>query len=322
MMEQFPDPEDFEKDAETLESQLQELKACSEAGDGNAIFQLGYYYFLREEYNEALPFFDRAANMGSNQALYQLAVMHYDGLGMECNVKKGVEIMTKIAKNTSKRTQHLVPSAQFHLGKAYFQGHGIKQSNSAAFEWLTLAARDGDPSGSVRAQSTLGLLYSRDDFRDLKKAFEWHRLAARNGSVESLGALGVMFDLGHGTEPDAKRALECLKEAADRGNVYATGSLTAHYHRRKLYNKAVEQAMRVAKLEAADVENVAIRTECEPDFVRKGITVGCFYLGRCYHLGQGVDESMDEAKFWYGKATEFDKGLAAHLHQDITVGAK
>ncbi|XP_065831000.1 LRP2-binding protein-like [Oscarella lobularis] len=302
------------------EDELEQLKKRCETGDGNAIFQFGYYHFLREEYDDALPLFTRAADMGSHQALYQLAVMYYDGLGVEADPAKGVEIMTNIARSTNKRTQHLVPSAQYHVGKAYFEGHGVKQSDSAAFDWFLAAARDGEASGSVRAQSTLGLLYSRKDFLDLRAAFKWHRFAARNGSLESLGALGVMYDSGHGTRADPERALNCLKEAAERGNVYAAASLAAQYYRKKFYNKAVEIATRIANLEAADVDDVAARTECEPSYVRKGIAIACFYLSRCYHVGQGVDVSAEHARMLCAKAVEFDSALVARLHEEITVG--
>jgi len=52
--------------------------------------------------------------------------------------------------------------------------------------WL-LAADDGNPNASVKAQSALGLFYSSSDDLDLKKAFYWHSEACGNGSLESQG---------------------------------------------------------------------------------------------------------------------------------------
>ena len=54
--------------------------------------------------------------------------------------------------------------------------------------WL-LAADDGSPKGSLKAQTTLGYFYSRNDKPDLKKAFFWHSEACGNGSLESQGKL-------------------------------------------------------------------------------------------------------------------------------------
>ena len=52
--------------------------------------------------------------------------------------------------------------------------------------WLH-AADDGNPSASVKGQSTLGLFYCRDGCKDLSKGFFWHSEACGNGSVESQG---------------------------------------------------------------------------------------------------------------------------------------
>lgn len=58
------------------------------------------------------------------------------------------------------------------------------------------------------------------------------------------GALGVMYEYGIGVKQDADNAYVCLKEASDRGNVYAMGNLVANYYRRKLYTKAADLAAR------------------------------------------------------------------------------
>ena len=55
------------------------------------------------------------------------------------------------------------------------------------FRWWLLAADDGNPKGSIKAQTTLGMFYSREESLDLKKAFFWHSEACGNGSLESQG---------------------------------------------------------------------------------------------------------------------------------------
>lgn len=52
------------------------------------------------------------------------------------------------------------------------------------------------------------------------------------------GALGVMYLLGLGIKKDLDAAYTCLKEAAERGNVYAMGNLVFLYYKSKLYTKA------------------------------------------------------------------------------------
>ena len=53
-----------------------------------------------------------------------------------------------------------------------------------------------------------------------------------------------MYEYGIGVKQDADSAYVCLKEASDRGNVYAMGNLVANYYRRKLYTKAADLAAR------------------------------------------------------------------------------
>ena len=69
--------------------------------------------------------------------------------------------MELLANSDDPEWEHLIPSAQYNLGKAYYEGYGVVQSDEKAEFWWLLAAKDGDPDGSVKAQSTLGMFYSR-----------------------------------------------------------------------------------------------------------------------------------------------------------------
>ena len=63
----------------------------------------------------------------------------------------------------------------------------MKQNDVIAETYWLLAAKEGDPDGSVAAQSQLGMFYTRRDTKDTKKAFYWHYFGAENGSLESKG---------------------------------------------------------------------------------------------------------------------------------------
>ena len=58
-----------------------------------------------------------------------------------------------------------------------------------------MAADDGNPKASVKAQTTLGMFYSREDSLDLKKAYFWHNEACGNGSLESQGEIIQKYSL-------------------------------------------------------------------------------------------------------------------------------
>lgn len=291
------------------------LKQKIEDNVKGAHFLLGQFYFEQGEYADARTYFEQCKD-SDFQALYQLGVIYYDGLGCEPNPKLGIEYLMKVAASDSKQAAHLVHSAQYHIGRAYFQGYGMnRQSDLDAERWWVLAADDGNPNASVKAQMALGMYYSRPDSLSLKKAFFWHSEACGNGNLESQGALGAMYANGVGCKKDSDAAYTCLKEASDRGSVYAMGNLVAHYYRRKLYTKSADLASRVSQL--SDPEELAANTDCIVDYVIKGLAMACFYYARCLQNGHGLKKDPAEAKTYYSKSYSFDPDVCANL-QNIT----
>lgn len=53
-----------------------------------------------------------------------------------------------------------------------------------------------------------------------------------------------MYLFGYGIARSDENALICLKEASQRGNVYAQGRLIQFYYSKKLYTKACDLARR------------------------------------------------------------------------------
>jgi TPR repeat protein len=49
-----------------------------------------------------------------------------------------------------------------------------------------------------------------------------------------------MYLYGIGMKKDLNSAYVCLKDASDRGNVYAMGNLIYLFYQRKLYTKAAD----------------------------------------------------------------------------------
>ena len=76
---------------------------------------------------------------------------------------KGFELLKEVAESTNPDAAHLTPFAQYNVGRAYYEGFGVKQSDKQAERWFLTAAQDGEPSGSIKAQTVLGMFYSRAD---------------------------------------------------------------------------------------------------------------------------------------------------------------
>uniref|UniRef100_U3KBJ3 LRP2-binding protein n=1 Tax=Ficedula albicollis TaxID=59894 RepID=U3KBJ3_FICAL len=259
------------------------------------------FSFSQGLYKEALKQFEKIKDTDF-QAMYQLGVMYYDGLGTKKDPERGVEYMNKILNSDSPEAKHLKFAAAYNLGRAYYEGCGVKPSTEEAERlWLT-AADDGNPNASIKAQSTLGMLYSMPIVEDLEKAFFWHSKACDNGNLESQGALGIMYLYGQGTCQNTEAALECLRKAAELGNIYAQGHLVEYYYTRKFYSKAAAVAKRV--MENDDINMLAKITDCHPTYVAQGAAMAAFYLARCLQLGQGIKKNQHAAEEYYSKVIE------------------
>ncbi|XP_027491787.1 LRP2-binding protein isoform X2 [Corapipo altera] len=286
-------------------------------GDPPAPFQDGQRYYEQGLYEEALTQFKKIEDTDF-QAMYQLGVMYYDGLGTEKDPERAVEYMNKILNSDSPKARHLKVAAAYNLGRAYYEGCGVKHSTEEAERLWLIAADNGNPKASVKAQSTLGMLYSMPVLKDLKKAFFWHSEACDNGNLESQGALGIMYLYGQGIRQNTKAALKCLREAAERGNIYAQGHLVEYYYTKKFYSKAADLAKRTT--ENNDINMLAKKADCHPTYVAKGVAMAAFYLARCLQLGRGIKQDQDAAKKYYSKACHLDPAVASDLEVAANLG--
>lgn len=289
-------------------------------GDQDAKFLLGQFFFSSHEYTEAAKWFLEIEDCDL-QARYQLAVMYYDGLGLKTDYKKAIELIKTLADCKDPKWLHLLPCSQYNLGRAYYEGFGVVQSDDNAEYWWLLAAKDGDADGSVRAQSTLGMFYSRpgEDSFDMEKAHFWHQEATGNGSLESQAVLGVMYLYGLYVEKNLKTSYQCFKSAAERGNIYAIGNMAFYYYKQKLYNNAVDFSQRVICI--LDPDEVAHETNCLLHYVKKGIALGCFVYGRCLHRGFGIEKDKTQALEYYSKSGEMDLEVANQMQNLMIQGS-
>ncbi|KAI8793620.1 LRP2-binding protein isoform X1 [Biomphalaria glabrata] len=309
------------KDGDVYEQVEHLLLDKISAGEKNAYFQLGLFYFYQNEFEKALNTFEESKSF-NYQSLFMYGVMKYDGIGGEVNMKEGLDSMLQITEVDSPLTKHLIYAACYNIGRSHYQGYGEMQSDSEAERWLLLAADDGNPKASVKAQSVLGMFYSRlgTEHHDLKKAFFWHSEACGNGSLESQGALGVMYLYGIGVKKDMDAAYICLKEASKRGNVYAMGNLSTLYYKSKLYTKACELGYQTAQLNEEDVPLIAADTDCLPLYIAKGIAMACFIYARCLVGGHSLKINKELAKMYYSKSYRFDPDICALLQHSTQQG--
>jgi TPR repeat protein len=158
-------------------------------------------------------------------------------------------------------------SAQYLLGKSYFNGQGIKQDQAqAAALWRRAADQ-----GYVPAQFLLAYSYHRGTGvpRDYAQALALYRKVAAQDVLMAQAMLGQMYLKGEGVKPDDKVAFEWFQRAANQ-----TGF-------------------------PRDFDPVA-----DADGIRSIKSVASYTVALMYEGGFGVPQDASLAKNWFARAAE------------------
>jgi len=299
--------------------------------DYQALYQVSvilYDDLLDIEEKEGEIFTQRSKTETANAADASLAPINSKG-GREIDTKESfnhpnkdqwktaVSYMLRIAQSNAPKP--LLFYAQYNLGKAYYQGFGVKQSDQETEKWWLAAGDDGNPEACVTAMTMLAFFYSRKEsveFYDLKKAFFWHNEACGNGSLESQGALGAIYYYGIGRKRDLSAAYECLTQSGERGNVYALGLLCDYYYTNKFFIKAADLSEKVSAL--YDVDSISHETSCTKGYIAKGISLASFIYARCLHLAKGTKKDADKAQYYYKRSFLFDPDQCQLMQNYVT----
>ncbi|XP_065098313.1 LRP2-binding protein isoform X2 [Paramisgurnus dabryanus] len=153
---------------ELLEKTVGLKKEKADEGDSEGVFLLGQLYFEEGRYAEAEKIFDDIKDQDP-RALYQLAVIFYDGLHTKEDFGRAIEYMRRVAFWDSSDVGSIRYAALYNLGRAYLEGCGVLASSTEAERFWLLAADDGNPNANVKAQSALGMFYCRPETLNLRK---------------------------------------------------------------------------------------------------------------------------------------------------------
>lgn len=89
------------------------------------------------KYDEALEYFEKAANNGQMLAQYNLAKMYLNGNGTSKNPQIAAQWFMKAARQGD-------AAAQYMIGKMYLEGQGVSKDEQQALTWLKKAAAQGN----------------------------------------------------------------------------------------------------------------------------------------------------------------------------------
>ena len=160
------------------ESQTQQVPGIE--GDANALNARGLKAYDDGNYDEAVRYLRRAAEMGHAKAQNHLAVCYKLGRGVPRNDSSAVKWLHQAAEQGE-------ADAQYNLGIVYMEGTGVAKNESTAIEWYKKAALQG----KVSAQFNLGVFYEsgRGVRQDVREAIRWYRMAANQGDAQAKARL-------------------------------------------------------------------------------------------------------------------------------------
>ena len=179
-------------------------------------------------------------------------------------------------------------SAQFILGRAYFNGMWVEKDDRKAFQWFSRSAEQGLPEG----QAELGMCYVRGIgvTKDAEEGVKWIRKAVEKNNPLGQYNLALCYENGFGVESNNEEAVKYLRKAAEQGLPDAQAELGGCYLSGLGVTKDIPEALKWIR-KAVD----------------QGNAMGQFCLGLCYLDGTGVEEDIDEAVKLLRKAA--DQGL-------------
>ncbi|KAK8896208.1 hypothetical protein M9Y10_014103 [Tritrichomonas musculus] len=254
-----------------------------------AAFNLGVLYFkgspeLPADKEKAAELFEKTTvlNPNNSKALYNLAIMHMKGEGVEKDEVKAREYFEKAAQLNNK-------DALLNLGLMYYEGTaGVRKDKTMAFDCYKRSA----DLGNDKAQLNLALMCQKGEGCDIDKemAKKYFQLAADQGNTQAQINLGLLL-LG-GDEDDQDKAKQYLNEAAKEGNVDAMVGLAKRYQLDDETESAIKWYTR-----AANHQNAQAQME----------------LGTIYMNGDGTDVDLEKAEEFLNKSLE-NKSDEALLH--------
>lgn len=152
----------------------------------------------RPNYASAVEWYQKAADVGSNTAMYLLAVMSMEGLGTEQDYAAALRWAQKMADSGD-------GSGYMLLGMLHESGSGVPKDETKAAQYYGYATRDARDIG---ARYRLGMLNleGRGVPKNPARAVEWLESAASQGDRHARYQLGYMYFTGTGVAVDYVRS--------------------------------------------------------------------------------------------------------------------
>jgi TPR repeat protein len=216
---------------------------------------IGLVWFLSKRVQDKDDFhymgnIEKAAQAGDAIAQYKLAMIYYEGNGVERNDAEAMKWLQKAAQQ-----DHI--EAQYVLGVMYEKGESVAKDDDQAYKWISMAARQGYARARVVLESDKWVNYAEARFGtgDSRVASEGapepvtteqveeYLLKAEEGDVDAQYNLGIIYYHGEGVPRDFDKALMWFHQAAEQNDADAQYTLGFMYGRGEGVEKDQKQSV-------------------------------------------------------------------------------
>ena len=308
----------------------------------NEIFNIAEEYKNKADYEQAIQWYKKAANLNCSEAMLTLCAIYYQsGLKIKQDIKQSMYWLKKAASLNN-------VTALYLLGNLYYTGvNGVPKNDLEAYKLIKKALDiEKNINGNVKFNHNLS-----DNKRVVQGVILDGKEVYHGMKAICLFILGKLCYSGENIEPNYQEAEKYLKEALDLGYSEAENELKkvkAKKNQEEFSNMSAMSASlngmvsyftgkykeAIPNLEKGanngDVESMLflgrIYIDKEKDFLdypkaikwfQKAAELGnsqaMIELGNIYRKGYGVSKNLDKAIEWYIKADKLNDHMAASI---------
>lgn len=178
------------------------------SNEGNTAAMNNYACEL-SDVKERAEWFKKAADLGNDYGMWNIAKYYKNGTGVEKDINKALEMFTKSAEKGHS-------GAMWDLARMYRYGDSVEQNGETAIEWYKKAAEKGE----TECLAEIAAIYRDGKIvqRDIDKAVHYYKLAAEKGNSGALCSLGKLYEYGTGVEKNIHKAIYWYRKAANKGD--------------------------------------------------------------------------------------------------------
>lgn len=208
--------------------------------------------YKNRNYEWAKLCYERAINLGNNDAMYDYGLWLYEGIGITKDCYKAIDYLSKLGEgnnldaqklliNIYKDNKGIVPDAkqemywrmkaadngdiesQLKLATAYRNGIGVKKNKKLAFEMLSRAAYNGNEDAIYQVVICYATGYG------VKKDLDYSVIWAKKLSQKKMFEVAHAFENGIGLKANSSVAMMLYEFLASQNHFNATVSLSRLY---------------------------------------------------------------------------------------------